>query len=37
MCVFVTVKNVVQDSDKDLAQARSLSLSPYTICLREIS
>jgi hypothetical protein len=27
MCVFVTVKNVVHDSDKDLAQARSLSLS----------
>ncbi len=26
MCVFVTVKNVVHDCDKDLAQARSLSL-----------
>jgi len=35
MCVFVTGKNAVHD-EKDLAQARSLSLSLSldTICLR---
>jgi len=33
MCVFVTGKNAVHD-EKDLAQARSLSLSLDTICLR---